>query len=225
MKIRSQQIKVSFCIPVYNEEEILLQYLKKIRLGLTQILGKGNFEMLVIENGSTDQTVSILKNVKYPGLRIFYAPSKGHGIAYKIGIEKAKYENIVLSALDIPFGFSDLKAALPIWDNYDIIFGSKAHPKSKIYSLLERRIASFLYRIILKLLFNIPIRDTQGTMFLKKSKILPILPYCRAKNAFFTAQLALYGKRFGLKMIEIPVTYHRKHIIVRKSKYNIMLNS
>src|SRR4030067_2091489 len=146
---------VSFCVPVYNEEEILIEYLGKIKKGLGKVLGKDNYEIVVVENGSTDSTKQLLNNLMENKVKYYFAEGKGHGNAYKLGIEKAKYEYIVLSAIDIPFGFSDLKNALPRWDRYDILFGSRRHPKSRVIIPWQRKISSFLYNKLLRIFFGV----------------------------------------------------------------------
>ncbi len=213
---------LSFCIPVYNEEQILLSYLDKIEKGLSKLLGRDNYEIIIVDNGSTDKTVDILQKIKKPHVRIFYVAKKGHGIAYRRAIEQAKGEVIVLSAIDIPFGFTDIIEARKYWDTYDILFGSKAHPKSKVYIPFKRKISSFVYQSLLKLLFHTNIGDTQGSVILTKKAAMKILPYCTAENAFFTAQIAIYGRFFHIKMKEIAVTHDFANVTVRKSKYNII---
>lgn len=220
----SQLAKISFCIPVYNEEQIVLSQVDKIQKGLRKMLGSTNYEIVIVENGSTDKTRELLKRVNTAKIRVFSIKERGHGAALKYAIARAKYEYIVLNAIDIPFGFDDIQLAMPALQHYDIVFGSKAHPKSQVSSTFDRKIASWGYRFLLRIFFHVAISDTQGSVFLKKRKIAQILPYCTAKDAFFSSQLAIYGKYFGLSMIEIPVTlWHEK--VRRKSKYNILFDS
>ena len=111
---------------------------------------------------------------------------------------------------------------LKISNNYPLIFGSKSHPKSVIYTSMSRKIASNIYIFFLKKLFSIHVGDTQGTVFLKKDTILPILKFCNSNNAFFSAQLAIYSEREDIKITEVPIIMNKK--MLRKSKYNIFSN-
>jgi len=213
---------LSVCVPVYNEEEIILKKISEINSGLTKILGKKNCEIIVIENGSTDNTLRYLKKIQNTNTRIFSLKKKAHGLALKTGVEKARGEYVLLTAIDLPFGFSDLEEMLKLSDQYDVIFGSKAHPKSVIYSPIARKISSKIYRTLLKILFNINLGDTQGTVFLKRKSILPFLKYCTSENAFFTAQLAIFSRINNLKITEVPVVM--KNEVLRRSRYNILSN-
>lgn len=212
---------ISFCCGVYNEEEVLIQNINKLKKGLNHFIGKKNYEIILVENGSTDSTPDLLRKIKDEQIKVLFFHAKGQGLAFRMAVMEAKYEHIIFSAIDLPFGFSDLKKALSIWNDYDVIFGSKAHPDSNYKNNLTRRSASHVYRFLLSLLFKIKIKDSQGSLFLVKSKILPIFNLITSDNAFFSAQLAIYGDAFGLRMKEIPVQ-RAKYNNLRKSKFNVI---
>lgn len=212
-------ISVSYCIGVYNEEKILSKSINSLNKNLTNILGKNNFEVIIVDNGSTDKTWSILQKNKLKPFRAIHVDEKGHGLALKLATQRAKKTFCVITAIDIPFGFDDLKQFIELHQKYDIIFGSKAHPKSKIDSTIKRKVASTAYRSLLKILFGLDIRDPQGSIFFKRTKVLPLLNKCNAKNAFFTTQIAIRARIRKLKMTEVPVTMKADG---RKSRYSLV---
>lgn len=215
---------ISFCCGVYNEEEILLEKLDKIKSGLIQIMGPQNFEIIITDNGSTDKTPEILKNLHDPLIRPFFTSQRGHGLAHRTNILNAKYEHVLLTGIDLPFGFMDLEQVLPIWDQYDIVVGSKAHPQSKIEYPWQRKVSSFFFRKLLRLFFNIKIRDPQGAVFLHRSTVLPLLKFATETNTFFTTQLIIYATSCDFNMTEVPVTMIQdKH--KRKSRYKLIQDS
>jgi glycosyltransferase involved in cell wall biosynthesis len=211
---------LSFCVPVYNEEEIILFKINEIQKGLRKILKDKNFEILIVENGSTDDTLKELAKVRAKNVRVIKIKTKGHGLAMKASIQQANAEFVLLTAIDLPFGFSDLKEMLKIANTYDIIIGSKSHPKSITHSPLQRRISSTIYRLLLKIFFNVKVGDTQGTIFIKRDKILPLLKDCDAENAFFSAQLVIFTEKNKFKITEVPIKMEKE--ILRKSKYKII---
>ncbi len=213
---------LSFCIPVYNEEQILLPKIDEIQKGLARILKNKNYEILIAENGSTDNTLKELKKIKEKNIYALSVGKKGHGLAFRNAILKAKGKYVLLTAIDLPFGFTDLEEMLKLSSGYDIIFGSKSHPKSIVYSPLLRKISSQIYRSLLRLLFNVKIGDTQGTVFLKRRAVVPLLKNCDSDNAFFSAQLAIFAERNGLSITEVPVKMRKLNS--RKSKYNVFTN-
>jgi glycosyltransferase involved in cell wall biosynthesis len=218
----TNQYYLSFCIPVHNEGKIVLAKIKEIQNKLDKILlGKG-YEILVVENGSADDTLLELQKINSKNVNVISLKGKGHGLALKTAITAAKGEHVLLTAIDLPFGFSDLEEMFNIAKDYHLIFGSKAHPKSVIYSPRIRSIASKAYRQFLKLFFKIKVGDTQGTVFLKRALILPLLKDCNSDNAFFSAQLAIFAQRQSLKITEVPVKMRKQNL--RRSKYNVLSN-
>ncbi len=215
----AEEIILSFCVPIYNEAEILIPQIGKIKKNLEKIIGSNQFEILIIDNGSIDNTPVILKQIHDTSIRIFRLPSRGHGLAYKKGLQHAKGQWIVLSAIDLPFGFEDLRKAKKLWKDYDIIYGSKSHPGSIILVPFSRKVASSFYNLFLRLLLGNTISDTQGSVFIRRTAFTKISSHCTAKNAFFTAQIAIYGKKANAKIAEVPVKYNA--ILGRKSKYKI----
>lgn len=216
----SNTFSISYCIGIYNEEQILEKSITKLVNNLDKILGEKNYEIILVNNGSTDNTSLILSSKTFKNVRWLYIQEKGHGLALKKAVLAAKKKYAVITAIDIPFGFNDLIQAKTLLENeYDIVFGSKAHKASKISTKIERKIASKIYKFMLKILFQLPIDDPQGSIFFNREKILPIIKRSRAKNAFFTTQIAIHASKEKMKMIEIPVVMNVKK---RKSKYNVL---
>lgn len=215
-----KKLFLSFCIPVYNEEDLILKNLKKIIKNLDELVGKNNYEILFAENGSTDKTIDVLKHVKNKNVRYFTIGKKGHGLAMKSLVENAKGENILLSAIDLPFGFSDLKNMLPLSSKFNIIFGSKKHRDSKLHYPLRRKISSKIYMTLLKFLFRVNIRDTQGSIFIHKESVRKFIDLCDSDNAFFCSQIAIYSIKNNLSVCEVPIEMDKKSL--RKSKYKII---
>lgn len=215
-----KNLYLSFCIPVFNEEKIIKSNILKIKYELDNIIGKNGYEIVVVENGSTDNTLKELKAIKLNNLRYMVLGNKAHGSAMKTSIVNARGKYVLLSAIDLPFGFSDLREMIKLENNFPIILGSKFHPKSIIFISISRKVSSYLYHFLLRLLFNLNIKDTQGTIFLERDKILPVLKYCDSRNAFFSAQLVIFSQNFELKTVEVPVVMEKKSL--RKSKYKII---
>jgi dolichyl-phosphate beta-glucosyltransferase len=219
INIRGESKFLSFCVPVYNEAKIIKKNSKLIISQLEKIVGKDNYELLFIENGSRDNTLIELNKIKSKNVRYITLKEKGHGVALKTAIKNADGKFILLTAVDLPFGFSDLKKMVQISNNYSIVFGSKLHPDSITHRPLSRKMASIIFRSLLRIFFNLKIKDPQGSIFIYKKDVSPILKYCDAKNAFFTTQLAIFSQKYNLKSTEIPVIMDSKN--ARKSKYSI----
>lgn len=208
---------ISFCFGLYNEELIVEQNIKKLVGRLEKIVGSKNFEIIAVNNGSTDGTLTACRKIPEKRLTVINVEKRGLGRALQKSLSKAKGDIIVFSAIDLPFGMGDLTRVLKMYPNFDIVFGSKAHPKSRVRRNLKRSSLSFLYETFLRILFNLEIKDPQGSIFFKKSTAKKIHKFIKSRTAFASTQVAIYSQRMKMNVIEIPVTFQNTR---EGSKYN-----
>lgn len=202
---------LSIIFPVYNEELKIEANLESI---LVYLLTKNlNFQIIIVNNGSNDETLEIasrfISNHKEDDILLLNLQEKGLGLAIKAGIVEAKYNNVMFYAIDLPFGTDIIGESLDALLESDtaIIIDSKGHKKSVVEVSLKRKVCSFIYNFLLRLLFRIKIKDTQGSLIFKKDRISEVLPLCTASDAFFCGQLIIYSQMNNLSIKEIPVRY------------------
>lgn len=220
--------KISFISGLYNEGNNLVEFVGNIFNGLKSRFGD-DFEIILVENGSTDNTAQILQDMIssniYENKVVFRSiREKGLGLAYKAGIEMASGEFVLLSAIDLPFGFSDVDWLLShncFSANSSLTFFSKRHRLSVISRPLIRRISSLVLNTILKIMFDVNIKDTQGSVFLAREDALRLIKLCRSKSLFFTAQMAIYSKHIGIRCYEAPIAF-QPCIVGRKTSFSLI---
>lgn len=92
-------MKVSIIIPTYNEEEVITECLRSLSKQSFQ-----DMEIIVVDDGSTDQTQEILREgIKSYGIRMFSQDHKGAGAARNLGVAKSKGEILVFVDADMTF--------------------------------------------------------------------------------------------------------------------------
>ncbi len=93
------------------------------------------------------------------------------------------------------------------WYNADIIVGSKRHPASKVHYPLFRKILSFGYQVLIRLLFGLQIRDSQVGLKLYRREVLEdVLPRLLVKQFAFDIEILAVAQHLGYKRIfEAPV--------------------
>ena len=98
----------------------------------------------------------------------------------------------------------------------DVVIGSKRHPESKLDYPTQRKIISSIYFLLIKLLFNLPIKDTQTGLKLFKHKVLErVFPKVLVKRYAFDLELLVNIHHLGYKIIEAPITLNYQRIMGR----------
>lgn len=199
---------LSIIIPAYKQEDTIQKDLMRV-INVMEHL-RYDYEIIVVVDGMADNTFKIAKKIKSSKLQVIgYENNKGKGYAVRFGMARAKGDIIAFidSGMDLhPNGLSMLLEHLE-WYNADIIVGSKLHPASKVKYPLIRKILSWGYRVIVRLLFGLQVRDTQvGMKFYKKKVLDDVLPRLLVKTYAFDIEILAVAYHLGYKRIfEAPI--------------------
>ncbi len=214
-------MKMSIVIPVLNEEETLEEkvleicsFLKKRAL---------EYEVILIDNESIDQSPLIIKNLceNLKGIRSA-SSTRGIGNALRKGFKEARHEIIFFTAADLPFGLKVIEESLNQIKDFDMVIGSKGHPQSSINIPISRMILSSTFRFLLKTLFRVSVKDPQGSLMFHQKVRDTILHCCSSANSFFETQFVIYAERMDFSILEIPVEYIS---LRKKSRFNLFSES
>ena len=108
-------------MPVLNEEETIESCIRKAKNYLEE--NKINGEILILDNGSTDNSVKIAKNL---GTRVIYTENKGYGNALINGINHAKGKYIIMADADDSYDLNDLNPFYEkLQEGYDFVIGNR----------------------------------------------------------------------------------------------------
>jgi dolichyl-phosphate beta-glucosyltransferase len=207
----SAAVRISYLVPIYNEEQGLPATARAIAERLASHPGS---ELIMVENGSTDRSPVLVeelaRDLARPGVGVVAAHSaKGYGNAMRHGIDIASGDLLVITAADLPFGFSDLDEALALDPRPALMIGSKAHPASKVAASLKRRAMSEAFRLLRRAVINLRVGDSQGTILIDRALAQRIRPHLKAGDFFFSTELIALASRMGVTPVEIPVDYSR----------------
>ena len=157
-KIQGNATDISVIIPVFNGDESL----EKLYLRLTEVLIglKKNYEIIFVDDGSTDKTFEILKDFHRRNERIKiikFCKNFGQFSALTAGFRNARGEVIVTMDDDFQGGVSQIPKILEkIYSGYDIVSGWR---KGRYDSFFIRRIPSYLFNLIVSILMGMRLHD------------------------------------------------------------------
>jgi len=86
----------------------------------------------------------------------------------------------------------------------DVVYGSRYTNDAKVNRPIKRRIFSLGYRILIKILFNLEIKDLNGTIALRRSPIMRFRKKLVDDKGFLPTEIAIYARLNHLKLTEIP---------------------
>jgi|SRR3989344_5017582 len=198
--------RISVIIPAYNEG-------KRIETTLNSVLKTFNdVEILIISNGSKDNTIEIAKKWKEKNDNINYLdfPNKlGKGGAIIEGLKIAKGDVIGFIDADDAFDLEFLRASIEKYNIFDCIIASKWKERNffRVNEPFLRKILSRGWNILTRLLLKLHYNDTQaGAKFFKKSVIGKIGYDFISKGFAFDIELLNRIKKnnFIIKEVYIP---------------------
>ena len=213
-------MKVSIIIPIRNEELVI----KKI---LTQLQNKLNhlpFEIILINDFSTDNTVNLVEEIirTKKQINLYNNKRKGLGGAITEGINRSSGEAICIMMSDLSDDFDDFVKYYNIIkdENVDAVFGSRFTKQSKLVDYPKKKlILNRIFNFITKLLFISDYNDfTNAFKIYKKEALLNTFPLVSESfNIFLELPLKIISRKMKYKIIPISWT-NRK---VGKSKFDI----
>ena len=204
-------MKLSIIIPVYNEEKTIIDILKKIKNNSSD---KFEHEVIVIEDGSTDQSRKLLENNKnFFNKILFNETNKGKGYSVKKGILSASGTHIIFQDSDFEYDPADFKKFEKIFldFNADGIIGSRF-----IYSNYTRshnilnKIGNKILTLIFNILYNTTFTDIYSCYFSFKKELLNVE---ELKTEGFEQHAEILCKviKKGNKFYEVPISYNGRN--------------
>jgi len=218
---------ISIIYPIFNEEKRLEKTIKDINK-----FDKSNNslkkEYILVNDGSTDNTLSIIKNNFKNNKRvriINYKKNRGKGHALKLGVAHSK--NSWILTTDSDCSVSNFQLNSWIKNNYInnknfIYFGSRNLSKSVVKKKLTRMIVGKIFIFLSKFLFQINLSDTQcGFKLYKSTYAKKIFKKILTDGYMHDIEVCIIANKLNLKIIELPVKWTH----MPDSKINFFIDS
>jgi dolichyl-phosphate beta-glucosyltransferase len=224
--------KISVVVPCFNEERTICNNLRKISNYLKENFE--NFEIIAVNDGSTDNTVGELKKIQneIPLTLIDNCINEGKGKAVKDGALKSSGEIVMFLDADLAIPIEELEKFIKeIGNGYDLVIASRFVPGGKVIKrvLWYRVIMEKAFRLIRTIIINnYRVKDTQcGFKVFKRKTAMEIFPLMTIKRFAFDAEIIFIASKLRYKIKELPITLQnpiRSHIRIIGDPLNMFFD-
>lgn len=224
--------KISVVIPCFNEERNIASNIRKIFSYLE--INFENFEIIAVNDGSTDKTIGELKNLQneIPLTIIDNFKNEGKGKVVRDGILKSNGEIVMFLDADLAIPVEELEKFLEeIRNGYDMSIASRFVPGGKVIQkvLWYRLIMEKIFRLIRTFIINnYKIKDTQcGFKVFKRDAAMKIFSLMTINRFAFDAEIIFIAGKLKYKIKELPITLQnpiRSHIRIFRDSLNMFFD-
>lgn len=208
--------KISIIMPAYNVSSIITHSIYET-IRTLDATGFKNYEIIVVNDGSTDETKKMVKKIikifKEKVKMISYSKNMGKGFALKRGFEISSGEIIVFYDADLdlpPYQIASFIYHL-IEKKVDVVIGSKYLPGAKVRYSTRRWILSLGYKLLITLLLGLNVSDTQvGLKVFRRYVLEAVLPKITISKYAFDIELLTLINMFGYKITELPIILYQR---------------
>ena len=202
------EVELSVVMPAHNEEDLLDKAVHAVVDGLRD-RGLG-FEVVVVENGSTDRTASVAAALAedVAEVRALSSAQPDYGEALRTGFLAARGQVVVNFDVDyVDLDFLDAAVlAVTSPGGPVVVVGSKRSAGAHDERALPRRLVTAVFSLVLRYGFGLGVSDTHGMKALRRQPLLRVVESCRFGTDLFDTELVLRAERSGLPTAELPVT-------------------
>lgn len=192
-------MQISIVIPCFNEEANINSVLTELLNDIKSL--KYQVEVIVVNDGSTDDTFKIIKNFNSNNIKIInHIKNKGFGASFWSGVNISTGDYVVMVPGDGEAKFRDIIYALPLIDHVDLIIPFFVNKNKRNHF---RRVISFLFTNIINLTFGLSLNYTNGTIIYPRKELIKI--NSKSKGFLFQVEILVKLIKKGLSFAEVPV--------------------
>lgn len=204
--------RLSVVVPAYNEGERIGQTVAELRAAIEPVVGRDDLEILVVDDGSSDNTVELATKA---GATVFAQPqNRGKGAAVRAGVIAATGRSVVFTDADLAYPpVTVLQVLEELEKGWDVVAGSRRHEetttlvKARRVRELGGRLVNWLTHLVLLGHF----RDTQcGIKGFRGDIGRLIFERCKIDGFAFDVEIFLISEQDRLSLTEVPVAVENR---------------
>ena len=209
----SERPLLSIVVPAYNEEAVIGRFIESVHgevspLGLT-------WEILVVDDGSEDATVAIVRDAAYADgrVRLLETAHRGKGAAVRQGFQAARGEWIFMADADLSMPWDNLHRFLGVAAETpppQVITGSREAPGAlRTGEAWSRRLSGRVFNVLVRMCAVPGIYDTQcGYKMLSAEAVAALTPHLTIDGFAFDVELLYLARLAGFEIREVGIICH-----------------
>lgn len=204
---------VSVVVPLYNEEENVRELHERLR-SVLDLTGK-EYEILFVDDGSTDHTLQVLQEIQAQDNRVIvlsFRRNFGQTAAFAAGFDYASGDVIVTMDGDLQNDPTDIPKFLEVIKENDVVSGWRKKRKDPF---LSRRLPSMMANWLISKVTGVKLHDYGCSLKAYRREVIKNLKLYGEMHRFIPAVANLYG----VKIAEVETIHHPR--LKGKSKYGI----
>ena len=202
-------MKLSIIVPTYNEERTILKILKRIRSVNLSKYGIKK-EIIIVNDGSKDNTVELLKKNKALYTKLITKPNGGKGSAIRKGFENATGDLILIQDADLEYNPGDYSRLIkPILENKTkVVYGCRFKFKqNKNWAIPTHYIGNRVLSLLISILFFRKIIDMETCYKCFTKEVLSKLDL-RENDFRIEPEITTQIIKNGFEILEVPIHYN-----------------
>lgn len=201
--------RLTVVVPAYHEAERIGPTVERIRRELAPVIDPGELEVVVVDDGSADQTSEAAATGGADRV-VTLATNRGKGAAVRAGVAVATGRTVAFTDADLAYPPAQLARLLQLVESgWDIVVGSRHHEDTTTLAAAPplRRIGGRVINAATRLVLDGAYADTQcGLKAFRSDVARTLFDRTRLDGFAFDIELFLLAERLGLSLVEVPVT-------------------
>lgn len=201
--------ELSVVIPAYNEGRRLVPTLERI-LGYLRS-HEGSFEVLVVDDGSADETAEVVRSFEAPEVCLVrHTVNRGKGAALRTGALASQGERVLLTDADLSTPIEELDRLTPHLATADLVLGSRAVAGADVtvHQAPYRELMGKTFNLLIRLLGIRGISDTQcGFKLLTGEAARRLFAELTIDRFAYDVELVWLARRHGFRVVEVGVSW------------------
>ncbi|MBP9669883.1 glycosyltransferase family 2 protein [Candidatus Woesebacteria bacterium] len=228
--IKAKLSELSIFLPAYNEEGNIATTIIDARNEAKKVAS--NYEIIIVNDGSTDRTVEVVKELQRldSNIRLIsHTKNRGYGAAVKTGLKACTMDWIFFTDSDGQFHYDELDKFVAASGSADLVIGYRRKRMDPFHRVF---VAQVLLKIWNFFLFGLTVKDVDCAYKLFKREVRDSIKL-ETESAITVTELLVKAKSLGYRIIQLPVTHYARkfgeqtggnwHVIAKAAKESFKL--